>query len=106
MPPSAADAHASVFGRATTGDREKSMRARSVFIVTLLAAFGAADGAADNVVVYLSDQNLDAVLRIQDLNGDGDTLDAGEVIVFVDKDPAETGIENTQRGRAATKGEQ
>ncbi|MBU0639219.1 MAG: hypothetical protein KKB50_10175 [Planctomycetes bacterium] len=35
--------------------------------------------AGDTVVMYLSDQNLDAILRIEDLNDDGDTLDAGEV---------------------------
>ncbi len=61
----------------------------------VLAAVVPGSRAAD-IVIYLSDQNLDAIVRIQDINRDGDTLDAGEVITFVDDDPPETGIENCQ----------
>ena len=38
----------------------------------LLASLGVAAAAVDNGVVYISHQNVDAILRIQDLNDDGD----------------------------------
>lgn len=50
--------------------------------LTLLALWTGADGAtAENVIIYLSDQNLDAILRIQDLNDDGDYDDIGETFI-------------------------
>ena len=39
-----------------------------------------ASAAADHLVIFTFDQLLDAVLRIEDRNGDGDTLDPGEVV--------------------------
>ncbi len=73
------------------------MRAVQIFAVAfLIVGLSAAAAAADNVIIYFSDQNLDAILRMQDLNHDGDTLDDGDVIVFCDKDPDLTGIKNTQ----------
>jgi hypothetical protein len=66
----------------------------------VLSGFGlqpAAAAAAKRLVVFAFDQTLDALLRIEDLNGDGDTLDAGEVTRFIDDTIApELGVENAQ----------
>ena len=52
---------------------------------------------ADRVVTYAFDQSLDTLLRIEDKNGDGDTLDPGEVINYIDDTIAPAfGIENSQ----------
>lgn len=69
---------------------------RTLKAVVLVVGLSAATAVADDFFIYLSDQNLDAIVRIQDINDDGDTLDVGEVIVFCDEDPPLTGIENTQ----------
>ncbi|MFN0138030.1 MAG: hypothetical protein ACKVS9_18155 [Phycisphaerae bacterium] len=52
---------------------------------------------AKRIVVFAFDQLIDVLMRIEDLNGDGDTLDAGEVTRFIDDTIApELGAENAQ----------
>ena len=65
--------------------------------VGLLAVATAAGAASKRLVAFTFDQTLDVLLRIEDLNGDGDTLDAGEVSRFIDDTIAATlGVENAQ----------
>jgi hypothetical protein len=45
---------------------------------------------------YISDQDLDAIIRFQDLNGDGDVQDAGEQIVFYDSTSPGPDLSNNQ----------
>lgn len=50
-----------------------------------------------DVVVFVHDQLDDVILRLQDLNGDGDMHDAGESTVFLDDSLSTTlGIDNAQ----------
>lgn len=61
----------------------------------LLAASGAT--AQTRLVVFVHDQSFDTILRMQDLNGDGDAHDPGEVTRFYDDTPEPLiGIENAQ----------
>ncbi len=48
------------------------------------------------VVVFAFDQTLDAVIRMEDLNRDGDFHDPGEVTRFFDDTVPVTGVENAQ----------
>ncbi|MEQ8768961.1 MAG: hypothetical protein RIB60_00475 [Phycisphaerales bacterium] len=49
------------------------------------------------LVVFVHDQSSDEILRLRDLNGDGDAHDLGEVTVFYDDSPpAALGIDNAQ----------
>lgn len=72
----------------------------AVIAAALLCGYGlqpVGAAAAKRLVVFAFDQTLDALLRIEDLNGDGDTLDAGEVTRFIDDTIApELGVENAQ----------
>lgn len=52
--------------------------------------------AQDPLVVFVFDQNVDGVYRLQDLNADGDMLDAGEVTKFFDHTIPLIGIDNAQ----------
>ena len=47
-------------------------------------------------VVFVHDQSSDEILRMQDLNNDGDAHDPGEVSVFFDDGPPTTGVDNAQ----------
>ena len=69
----------------------KSMTA---VVITLLLAVTVQ--AAEPLVVFAFDQNLDALLRIEDRNGDGDTLDAGECVIYFNDAPPVTGLDNSQ----------
>src|SRR5690606_28791138 len=61
----------------------------------LLAASGAA--AQTRLVVFVHDQSFDTILRMQDLNGDGDAHDPGEVTRFYDDTPDPViDVENAQ----------
>lgn len=57
---------------------------------------GSAAVAQEPIVVFVSDQTLDGVFRIEDLNLDGDTNDPGEVTLFFDETVPVTGTENSQ----------
>ncbi len=72
----------------------KHVRCRSWLAFSLVLAPAA--WAQDALVIYAFDQGLDAILRIEDVNGDGDTLDAGEVLRFFDDTVPGTGTENSQ----------
>lgn len=47
-------------------------------------------------VVFAFDQNQDQILRMEDLNNDGDTLDPGEVTLFFAGSVPNTGVSNAQ----------
>ncbi len=68
------------------------MRITAVALLTLAGAAFAGDP-----VVFVSEQTDDKILRLQDLNGDGDMHDPGEVILMMDDSPSPTlGIDNSQ----------
>lgn len=70
------------------------MRALPTALI-LLAASGAA--AQTRLVVFVHDQSFDTILRMQDLNGDGDAHDPGEVTRFYDDTPPPLiDVENAQ----------
>lgn len=52
--------------------------------------------AQSSFVVFIHDQSFDEILRMQDLNNDGDAHDPGEVTLFFDDGPPVTGIDNAQ----------
>ncbi len=52
--------------------------------------------AQSNLIVFVHDQISDEILRLQDLNNDGDAHDPGEVTVFFDDGPPVTGVDNAQ----------
>ncbi len=52
--------------------------------------------AQSPLVVFIHDQFTDEILRMQDLNNDGDAHDPGEVTLFFDDGPPITGIDNAQ----------
>jgi len=51
---------------------------------------------ADDLVVFVHDQIADEIIRMQDLNDDGDAHDPGEATVFFDDGPPVTGVDNAQ----------
>lgn len=54
-------------------------------------------GAAGPLVVFMHDQLNDEILRLADLNGDGDAHDPGEATLFYDDSPPPMlGIDNAQ----------
>jgi hypothetical protein len=50
----------------------------------------------NRLVVFVHDQTPDQILRLTDLNGDGDAHDPGEATVFFDDGPPVTGVDNAQ----------
>ncbi len=53
--------------------------------------------ASNLLVVFVHDQSSDEILRLRDLNGDGDAHDPGEVTLFYDDSPPiALGIDNAQ----------
>lgn len=78
--------------------RAEPVRTSIALVLFVLGIIGAADAAArKRLVVFAFDQTIDAVIRIEDLNGDGDTLDAREVTRFIDDTIAPSlGVENAQ----------
>lgn len=50
--------------------------------------------AQPGLAVFVHDQSRDEILRMVDLNGDGDAHDPGEVTVFFDDGPPVTGVDN------------
>ncbi len=65
-------------------------------IATCLGFVPQSARAQDPLVVFAFDQTLDIIIRIEDINGDGDTLDPGEVTRFFDDTVPVTGTENSQ----------
>ena len=78
--------------------RAEPVRTSIALVLFVLGIIGTADAAArKRLVVFAFDQTIDAVIRIEDLNGDGDTLDAREVTRFIDDTIAPSlGVENAQ----------
>jgi hypothetical protein len=73
------------------------MRIALMIIITLLVTLFATAARADRpLVVFVFDQTLDGIYRFEDLNGDGDTNDPGEVTEFFDENVPLTGTENSQ----------
>jgi len=64
--------------------------------LAVMLSAGAGQGTAEDLIVYVFDQDLKAVLRIQDINHDWDTRDPGEVVIAYDQYPAGTGVGNSQ----------
>ncbi|MHA7813400.1 MAG: GC-type dockerin domain-anchored protein [Phycisphaerales bacterium] len=52
--------------------------------------------AQSDLIVFVHDQISDEILRLQDLNNDGDAHDPGEVTLFFDDGPPITGVDNAQ----------
>ncbi|MFI4897095.1 MAG: GC-type dockerin domain-anchored protein [Phycisphaerales bacterium JB059] len=52
--------------------------------------------AQNRMVVFVHDQTPDQILRLTDLNADGDAHDPGEATVFFDDAPPVTGVDNAQ----------
>ena len=69
---------------------------RSLLLAALVAITSAGAAAQEPLVVFVFDQNLDAVFRLEDRNHDGDMLDPGEVTRFFDDTVAGIGTENSQ----------
>jgi len=74
------------------------LRRSCVVAGLVLAVTSSASGEAQKrLVVFAFDQTIDALIRVEDLNGDGDTLDAREVTRFIDDTiAASLGVENAQ----------
>jgi hypothetical protein len=70
--------------------------AAPLLLVALFCPAATSAQPVEPLVIYAFDQTLDAILRIEDINGDGDTLDEGEVIRFFDDTVPITGTENSQ----------
>jgi len=61
-----------------------------------VAGLAAAAAAGPGLTVFVHDQTNDQILRMVDLNGDGDAHDPGEVTVFYDAKAPVTGVNNAQ----------
>lgn len=61
-----------------------------------LAAGHALAVPSHRLVVFVHDQSTDQILRLQDLNADGDAHDPGEVTLFFDDTLPVTGVDNAQ----------
>lgn len=90
-------ANVEIFG-ARSGKETKEVKMRNTLSLTLIlfVIAGSAHAQSRPLVVFAFDQNLDALLRIEDRNGDGDTLDAGEVVIYYNNVPPGTGLDNSQ----------
>lgn len=72
-------------------------RADAVLMFSMpLAMVSASAMAQPGLAVFVHDQSNDEILRMVDLNGDGDAHDPGEATVFFDDSPPLTGVDNAQ----------
>ncbi|MGE3181631.1 MAG: hypothetical protein AB7N71_08375 [Phycisphaerae bacterium] len=72
---------------------------RKVLFVTALTfsgPFASSLFAYDQNVIFAFDQTRDYLLRLLDLNDDGDAIDPGEVVIFMNDADAATGLDNSQ----------
>jgi hypothetical protein len=69
---------------------------KPMFVLLAVGACVAPVCAQPRLAVFVHDQSSDEILRMVDLNGDGDAHDPGEVTLFFDDGPPVTGVDNAQ----------
>ena len=69
---------------------------KPLFVLLAAGVCAASVRAQPRLAVFVHDQSSDEIIRIVDLNGDGDAHDLGEVTLFFDDGPPVTGVDNAQ----------